>query len=835
MQLVATLRARKWQLNYHRMKLAALCLILTLCLTGIYLSHMWLPDILALGRIINDEGHNCSMWTVIDFEMFTVLEELVSSPKIIKSVHRLANHLNNDSCVLAILDPWESDYLLNAKLEEDPSYLPPTNAIWLTQQRYQHWCQSAPTATRDFCEHSLHHHSPQAGRNIGFLYAIFHGANSILEISQHYILADFSDEWWDNVLHDVINDDPQNSTFAIVSLGFHVFNPFPLLFNGRALPFQEPFGFPSEYKHLSCTHGEIAFKKKRELAYANEIRTKLHEANQVRFRGAVTHFLLLPEDSRPNHSSSNALFPDDHSTLVAPNHAFVPNSLQPREGSGIVLWSRYTLWALLLPVSFRSKAISEVVRSYIAQALFRDADAKVMFRLIGRSQHQRGYDSMSYRNESNDSEAELFNMTKLVNFLQTWSSSPDPVKEVELTVDGRMELLWGDLAAEGFVTSQDVLLAQLWRKALLNYPRTDEFCASPILPPLRPRINNVIVMGQFNYGRIPVRNIIYWVQKYLEYFSHVTLRGPFSHEMLEELSSHGILASSGPNDDGFWSPLQNLMHELNEVQFRNLREESTGKHQDLNFLKARRHNKMEGVLYVHDDAILNMTQIFSTAADLHQEDYRHGVFPTDVILSSSDYRDPRLDDAPVFDSVAYKIYPSGSVFSVVEHKANLNSTETFTYTDLRSLLNALAPRWLHYNKCLEGQVMVAKHLNSSRYRESDGSIFFSPFAQSDFLYIPVGLTSEFSLAAQLHLQNPPVFLECSIPTVVDMVRRKTNVSVTNIGLCTNFDYTRTRGTPAMILGCLGEQRGDANIGVYHPYKLSRGLDDWNQMFDALNR
>ena len=194
-----------------------------------------------------------------------------------------------------------------------------------------------------------------------------------------------------------------------------------------------------------------------------------------------------------------------------------------------------------------------------------------------------------------------------------------------------------------------------------------------------------------------------------------------------------------------------------------------------------------------------------------------------------------MDDAPVFDSVAYKIYPSGSFFSVVEHKANLNSTETFTYTDLRSLLNALAPRWLHYNKCLEGQVMVAKHLNSSRYRESDGSIFFSPFAQSDFLYIPVGLTSEFSLAAQLHLQNPPVFLECSIPTVVDMVRRKTNVSVTNIGLCTNFDYTRTRGTPAMILGCLGEQRGDANIGVYHPYKLSRGLEDWNQMFDALNR
>ena len=44
----------------------------------------------------------------------------------------------------------------------------------------------------------------------------------------------------------------------------------------------------------------------------------------------------------------------------------------------------------------------------------------------------------------------------------------------------------------------------------------------------------------------------------------------------------------------------------------------------------------------------------------------------------------------------------------------------------------------------------------------------------------------------------------------------------------------------MVLACTKTAKGAVDkgsyghTGMYHPYKLSRGLDGWNYMFDALN-
>ena len=774
-----------------------------------------------------DQNLNCSKWVVTDFQ--AVWDEWHVASKIVRSLNRISNRLNETNwCVLAVIsnttarttrDDLQSseEFLTKVALEENLSWPSPNNFLWLSKQRYESWCQSAPVAAKDFCELVSPDDSYVSARNVGYFYAILHGARSILEVSRDYFTADYSDAWWNAILLD-INNDTSHPGVGIASLGFHLFNPVPILFEGLARPLTEPYGFPSEYRNESCTHGTIAFIKRGEPSYKEEIKNILHWPKQQRFHGTVTQFFL---------SHQNGATTVLKKLVEAPSHAFAPFSLQPGEGGGFVLWSKYTLWALLLPTSFASEPLNDVMRSYMAQTLFRDADSKVHFHLIGQNQ------LIYNRNNSNgDRDPHGDNVIGLVKFLQTWSSSSSPRKDSLWTVDELMEVLWQDLAEAGFLSSQDVRLVQLWRKALIELQiKTEVVEDAVILPPLRPRVSNVVVMGQFNYGHIPVRNIIFWVQKYLEYFSHVTVRGPFSDKTLEDLSSQGILAYSGPDESGYWAPLQNLMQTLIDVESQNREAESQDR--DSPSLQPRHSYKIEGVMYVHDDGILNMTRIFSKAATMNQQKYRHGVFPTKVIMTSSEFTDPRSDILQQERSVTYKIFPNGSLFSVMER----TEIETYatTLTDFAKFEAFIKPLWPHFRACLRGQLKLTQNPSSARYRESDGSILFSTNAQSDFLYVPIDLTSEFSYAARLHLHESPIFLECSLPTVVDMVRSKTNINVTSIGLCTIFGSRNGRGKPEMIFNCMKspEQGGDGTFGLYHPYKLSRGLEDWNHMFDAL--
>ena len=785
------------------------------------------------------ENHNCSLWVVVDFPNWITATESVSVSKIINSISRLADNLT-DSCILALLDLEEGDAPFGKIIsKEDLSSTASKSLIWFTKHRYEYWCRSAPVTTKDFCKGIFLYDHSIAARNIAFLYAILHGAKSILEVSQEIAVEGCSEEWWNELILDFSNGN-HLSAVAVVSLGLHVFNPYPLLFSGSAKSSTEPFGFPPDYSHNSYTHGTIAYvKKSQSFLSSDEIVNRLDGTKLDRSQGVVTQFFLSSED-QSDTVSTNVTLIEDGRTLISPTHSFTPFSIQPHDGAGFILWSQFTLWALLLPVSFSSEPIREVIRSYLAQALFRDADLKVMLRSVVQKKPSSRADEDRIPSPSDlyDNRIAQQNMTKLVEFLEAWSSSPNPAKDALLTVDGRMEQLWKDLAAADFLTFDDVQLVQLWRKALREFQETssrgEEHHESGIIPPLRSRIPNVEVMGQFNYGNVPVPSIIFWVQKFRKYFSHVSVRGPFSNQTIQELSSHGVSAYLGPNDNGYWSPLQTLMQALIDVQNRNKRDETIQENSRL-FQTSTLSNEMEGVMYVHDDAILNMTRIFEIVGTMSHQNFRHGVFPATGILASSDYNDPRWV-VPKQGSLTYKIFPNGSLFSVFERKATEAEAITKTFTNFAEFQNYLAPKWAHYKRCLEGQLMLAKHPNSTRYRETDGSILFSNVDQSDFLYVPISLASEFSYAARLHLQKAPVFLECSMPTVIDMVRRKTNVSVTNIGLCTNFDYKNSRGKPSMILGCLKllDQEDDKHFGMYHPYKLSRGLDDWDYMFDALN-
>ena len=138
-----------------------------------------------------------------------------------------------------------------------------------------------------------------------------------MEISGRYVVADCSDEWWDKVLRDIMSG-PHHSGFAMISLGLHVFNPYPLLSNGEVA--LEPYGFPFEYSQNPNTHGSIAFVEKGEPSYSREILKNLNGTSQTCYRGAA----FLSSEGKTKKVLSNTSANDEQRTLVTPSHAYTP-------------------------------------------------------------------------------------------------------------------------------------------------------------------------------------------------------------------------------------------------------------------------------------------------------------------------------------------------------------------------------------------------------------------------------------------------------------------------------------------------------------------------------
>ena len=146
-----------------------------------------------------------------------------------------------------------------------------------------------------------------------------------------------------------------------------------------------------------------------------------------------------------------------------------------------------------------------------------------------------------------------------------------------------MEQLWIDLYEYGYIEEDDVFAVQMWLEALRQVGY--EF------PKLKTRkYRNVAVMGQFNYATDDniIDAVIFWRQKYLETFKEVLVAGPFDDTQVAELNRNSINVIQGRDDQGFVSPYENQMKAL--MQYKD-------------------NEMIDGVLYVHDDGFLNMTEI----------------------------------------------------------------------------------------------------------------------------------------------------------------------------------------------------------------------------------
>jgi len=91
--------------------------------------------------------------------------------------------------------------------------------------------------------------------------------------------------------------------------------------------------------------------------------------------------------------------------------------------------------------------------------------------------------------------------------------------------------------------------------------------------------------------------------------------------------------------------------------------------------------------------------------------------------------------------------------------------------------------WEHTTQdyCGGGQTELARDPASAIYREKDGSVLFSPRVQADFMFVPTKYAGHFARASELHLKHR-IWIECAFGTVVDMVRRQADASVSVVNL-----------------------------------------------------
>ena len=471
------------------------------------------------------------------------------------------------------------------------------------------------------------------------------------------------------------------SRVDVVMQGAKVFNHHPVM----GAPNSWPRGFPLDLVQDEHTQGMIAFQKD---LYANP-----KKSQEI---GVVQYVVDGNPDIGAIHCITKPLpefFMDQDMSLLVPMHAYSPYNAQA------TIHTKNAFWAMLLPSTVPGR-VSDIWRSYFAQCIFADTGLQLVF------SHPK---VVQERNEHNylqdfNAEQDLYNKAgKLVDFLSDWDSENNNIPD-------RMEALWIDLYEHGYIEVEDVYAVQMWLGALSQVGYQ--------YPPLKRRHRNVAVMGQFNFAdrETTVDDVIFWTQKTRERFQSVVAAGPFSEDQIQALQDNSITVQKGDPDAGVVSPLRNLMNVL--LSFKN----ST---------------KIEGVLYAHDNAILNDTELSL------------GQYPFETSRIIHNMPHYRTNPGPL----SFRAFPDGHVESFKKEPGSL-------FVNVSEFYEHATVQWGHFVQpyCAPALVNFAKDPHSQQYRDSDGSSLFTGQAQSDFMFVPLEFAELFAEAAELLLQYG-IFIE----------------------------------------------------------------------------
>lgn len=145
-------------------------------------------------------------------------------------------------------------------------------------------------------------------------------------------------------------------------------------------------------------------------------------------------------------------FPIGPRPLVVPDGAYAPYNAQ----ATLHLYS--SLWSLLLPVTVHGR-VSDIWRGYVAQRLGRDIGMKLLFSPPIVRQDRNSHNYLA----DFDSEGPLYTRAgKLISQLDAWQPS-----SASASLVARIEELWVFLYEHGYFKAEDVTLVQAWLQSLL--------------------------------------------------------------------------------------------------------------------------------------------------------------------------------------------------------------------------------------------------------------------------------------------------------------------------------------------------------------------------------
>ena len=149
----------------------------------------------------------------------------------------------------------------------------------------------------------------------------------------------------------------------------------------------------------------------------------------------------------------------------------------------------------------------------------------------------------------------------------------------------------------------------LWKQLLPNFYHRAEptGIAQRKNPAVELPIRDVVLMCQFNYDT-PFDSVRDWARIWAKFFAHIVVAGPFSVATQEQLASAGIQFTVGSNDMGFVSPYENLLNTMLDYS-KPITNMGSGPSSSLNDTPQQQPPK--AVLYLHDDALLNITRLYN--------------------------------------------------------------------------------------------------------------------------------------------------------------------------------------------------------------------------------
>ena len=331
------------------------------------------------------------------------------------------------------------------------------------------------------------------------------------------------------------------------------------------------------------------------------------------------------------------------------------------------------------------------------------------------------------------------------------------------------------------------------------------------------RVRNVVLMGQFNYdsGDGDPAKVLHWVKRWQEVFQTVVVAGPFARATVQSLREHMVSFYVGGDDKGYYSPVSNLARVLQDYS-------STA--------------GIDGVLYLHDDAILDMKKLMNGDSS----------FPVSNIMVTFDwaqpgwfkvFKDHRISNQR--EGVFHQSWPEWfkaanrrdppAIFQALPNPENMT----------RNTFMGKTHAWKWKGICADGASRALLDPSSQEYQEDDGSIVFPFGGQSDFAFVPIAAANTFVDAAKW-LVRSELFLECALPKLVSIVIKRTKgIAVREVGLCTGWGAT-TRGDPhKMVTECTASKKDNQeqveNYILYHPIKLKMHAmaHRWDQWFDYI--